>query len=334
MEEDLRHAVASSKSGVWHDGRAAALFALGRPPEAVLEVFRNKWAQLPAEGRAVTELRDRARLDAALGRFHSAETQIAEVNRLISSDSDVMLHAEQALRLVAIYTETNRPREAAAVADDYLKRNEVWIGSGQFDSTPMIMLWAMLHGGRIDRETFAGRRDQWIASQRTVRGSMKGVAPLASYAYGAQTPEEAREGLRLFADINAPTVTSAKDPWMAGALGRLYLLAGQAQQALPFLRRVFNDCRALRWPLDHLRAVLVLGQALEATGDAAGACAAYAQVVQRWGDASPPSLSAARARDRSRALRCRGPAEAPAAAPPGRTPASGVTGGSSGQRTR
>jgi len=147
MEDDLRRAVATSNSGVWHDGRAAALFALGRPPEAVLEMFRNKWAQLSTDRRAVTELRDRARLDFALAGSAAPRRKTKEVIRAIASDSDATLHAEQALRLVTIYVETNRLREAAAVADDYLKRKEAWISSGEFDGAPMIMLWAMLHGG-------------------------------------------------------------------------------------------------------------------------------------------------------------------------------------------
>jgi tetratricopeptide (TPR) repeat protein len=307
MEDDLRHAVASSKSGVWHNGRAAALFALGKPPEAVLEVFRNKWAQLPADGRAVTELRDRARLDIALGRFRSAEAEIAELKRLISADSDAMLHIEQSLRLVAIYSETNRPREAAAVADDYLKRNEVWIGSGEFDGAPMSMLWAMLRGGRVNREGFAQKRDEWIASQQQARGSMKGTAALGTYSLGLQTPDEAREALRLFPQVKPPPVTWYKDPpAMAAAFGRLYVLAGQPRQALPYLRETVNGCDTLRSPIEHTRSAWFLGQALEATGDTAGACAAYAQVLRRWGDASPPSLTATRARERSRALRCPG----------------------------
>ncbi len=313
MEDDFRHAVASSKSGVWHDGRAAALFALGRPPEAVLEVFRNKWAQLlHADGRAVTEPRDRARLDIALGRFRNAETEVAQVNRLITSDSDFMLHAEQASRLVNIYTETNRLREASAVADDYLKRNEVWIGSGEFDGVPMTMLWAMLRGGRISKDTFASRRDQWIANQRSARGSMKGAAPMAFYAHGLQTQDEAREALRLFSQVTPPAVISVRDPSMDTAFGRLYLLAGRPRDALPYLRRVVNDCSTLDTPIEHIRASWLLGQALETTGDTEGACAAYAQVLRRWGDASPPSLTASKARDRTRALRCPGPPQPPA----------------------
>jgi serine/threonine protein kinase len=312
MEDDFRHAVASSKSGVWHDGRAAALFALGRPPEAVLEVFRNKWAQLlPSDGKAVTELRDRTSLDTALGRFRDAETHITEVNRLISSDSDLMLHAEQASRLVDIYSETNRPREAASVADDYLKRNEVWIGSGEFDGVPMTMLWAMLRGGRISKDAFASRRDEWIAHNQPARGSMKGLAPLASYARGLQTPDEAREALRLFPQVNAPTVTPVEDPSMATAFGRFFVLAGRPRDALPYLRRVVNGCGALRSPVEHVRSAWLLGQALEATGDPGGACSAYSQVLRRWGDASPPSLTASKARERTRALRCPAPPGAP-----------------------
>jgi serine/threonine-protein kinase len=57
-------------------------------------------------------------------------------------------------------------------------------------------------------------------------------------------------------------------------------------------------------PFAHTRAHLDLGTALERKGDVAAACAAYRVVIDRWGKAAPPSVSAERARARWAALRC------------------------------
>jgi hypothetical protein len=175
----------------------------------------------------------------------------------------------------------------------------------------MIMLWAMLRGGLTSKEAFERKRDEWIASQRGTRGSMKGAALLSSYAFGVQTQDEAREGLRLFPEIKPLTASCERDGNLAAALGWLYVLAGQPRQALAPLRSVVNSCIALESPRMHVRSGWFLGQALEATGDVPGACAAYAQVVGRWGNASPPSLTATRARERARALRCADSSAAP-----------------------
>jgi hypothetical protein len=80
---------------------------------------------------------------------------------------------------------------------------------------------------------------------------------------------------------------------------------------LTYLVRAFR-WRALLAPLVHTRATFHLGQALEASGDTAGACSAYASVLGRWGNARPLSVTANKARQRSRGLLCR------TAAPPRR----------------
>jgi serine/threonine-protein kinase len=53
-----------------------------------------------------------------------------------------------------------------------------------------------------------------------------------------------------------------------------------------------------------MHAVLDLGRALEQTGDTAGACAAYARVLAKWGTAKPRSITADAAREGVRRLRC------------------------------
>jgi serine/threonine-protein kinase len=87
-------------------------------------------------------------------------------------------------------------------------------------------------------------------------------------------------------------------------LGRLLLLAGEVDEALPYLRDATGSCVALSSPFVHTRAHLWLGQALEQKRDKPAACAAYRVVRDRWGGAKPASETAKRARERAEALGC------------------------------
>jgi serine/threonine protein kinase len=300
MDDDLRGAVASSTNGMWQEGRAAALFALGVAPEAIVEVLRNKWPHLGEDERKAMELIDRSNLAVAIGNFRDAEQQTLAARDLVASDPEAQTHALLAVQLVEIYLETHRPRDAGKVADDYLKREEVWIRSPLADQQPISMYWAMLRARSMRPEAFVQKRDAWL---RQHRSDIRQASVLSSYAYGVETPEEAREALALFPNVAPPRVLMEKDYGMA-MLGKLYVLAGRAGDAVPYLQRTVKSCFALLAPFVHTRANYYLGQALEATGDTAGACSAYGNVLTRWGDAKPESVTASKARGRSRELRC------------------------------
>jgi hypothetical protein len=68
-----------------------------------------------------------------------------------------------------------------------------------------------------------------------------------------------------------------------------------------------RDARACVEPFSLLPMMsrLWLGEAREQQGNQAAACDAYAHVLQRWGHASPRSVTADEARRRSDALGCR-----------------------------
>ena len=308
MDADFRRAVAVSTSGVWQQGRAAALFALGVPPEAIVEVFRNKWAELKEDERSVLELLDRSNLDIAVGKFKDAEAQTLAARKLVEADPEAQTHAMLAAQLVEIYKETNRLKDAARVADDYLKRKDVWIRSAESERQPMSMYWAMLRAKAMSPATFVQQRDAWIAAHRS-DVAQRGI--LSSYAAGVETADEAREALDLFPRVTPPPVLWEKD-FTFTMLGKLYVLSGKAGEAVPYLQKTVKSCYALLSPLVHTRATFYLGQALEESGDRAGACSAYGNVLARWGNAKPPSVTANKARQRSRDLRCR------TAAPPRR----------------
>jgi hypothetical protein len=91
---------------------------------------------------------------------------------------------------------------------------------------------------------------------------------------------------------------------VAGPTGKVLYLAGRAAEAIPRLRAGVADCRVLWHPFAHVESAFFLGRALEDGGDKAGACVAYARVLDRWGSATPRSRTASAARQRSSRLGC------------------------------
>jgi Flp pilus assembly protein TadD len=88
-------------------------------------------------------------------------------------------------------------------------------------------------------------------------------------------------------------------------IGRTYLLAGQAGEAIAHLRTAVAECDLFDAPVQHVRAARDLGRALEKKGDTAGACEAYGKVLAQWGHAKPRSVTADEARARVKALGCK-----------------------------
>jgi tetratricopeptide (TPR) repeat protein len=307
MDSDYRAALAGSRSLIWQDGRAHALFALGRPPESSLEIYQNKWSQLPDDIRPVIELIDRSNLNLALGDFRASERQSLSARRLIASYPEADLHARLAQLLVELYTETGRIQEAGRIADDYSKRKAGWVsGSAPFENRSMRMYWAMLRADLLDRDRFVEARDAWLREiELATRGLHRGKV-LALYALGVENEPEAREALLLFPDLEAPADTDSRR-----AIGRLYALTGRARDALPYLEKAARSCTALSSPIEYVRTSFYLGQAEEATGDTAGACAAHGKVLARWGNTTPASRTVRKARARWNALACKDTARAP-----------------------
>jgi hypothetical protein len=85
--------------------------------------------------------------------------------------------------------------------------------------------------------------------------------------------------------------------------GHAWLLVGDAAKALPLLERATRQCTELRDPVAFAHARLWLAQAREASGDKAGACTAYKQVLSRWPRTSR-SRTSATAAARAAALGC------------------------------
>ena len=308
MEEDLRKGLSSNPRAatIWHEDRAAALVAVGRTDDTVLEAFRQKWAMLGEDRRKGVEAIDRALLATARGRFAEAEALLIEGEKSITSDPNAHIHARYAGLRIAILKELGRPKDAAKVAETYLARKEVWIGSNSAMDAEVPMLRVMQHGGLLSIDAFTKRRDAWYARANASEASRPQTFIWAlAYANGVETPAEAREAIETLPPkmVAATNMRLTKEVFTHAELGNAFLLAGRATDALPHLEAATNACSWLQWPVEHTKALLHLGQSQESLGDTEHACQAYQRVVARWGTA-PKSGTRDIAKSRVKALSC------------------------------
>jgi serine/threonine-protein kinase len=283
---------------------ANALAAQGKPLASVEEALRaSEGSPFPGRGARF----DRALVAVLRGDFPAAQQELAGEAASVEKSRDEASHAVLAALQVEVLAESGQLEEARRIAEDFLSRRDAWdpeqmATSWAIDRDPTGILVRVLRRAgamseRQARATLDARRDYWKV-QRRYRES-----PWPLYARSADDRPSAewaveRMGKEIHSHFNPLVALSAQS---GIALG----LAGQAEQALPYLEKAVRSCDLLSHPFDHLRARLVLGQVREQKGDIPGACAAYQDVIARWGNARPRSVTADAARARTAALGCR-----------------------------
>jgi serine/threonine-protein kinase len=292
-----------------YDLQAKALVALGRPTDAVEAVLAQKWARTKEDARATTEASDRIALALLAGRFDEAETRARELERLAESETAVWAHAKPALVRVRIAEETGREADAAKVAGDFLRRREAYVAEPREedfalakDATPE-MIAALLRAGSIDVAARDARRATWLAEWTRLAPAFRPYLWLHAFAKPAEDEADARAALAALPAYE-PLPRFRPLTLADGDIGRVELLAGDADAALPALTRAAATCVAFDFPIASVRAQLFLGLAREGKGDTAGACAAYGAVIARWQGASK-SRTVGKARERAVGLRCK-----------------------------
>jgi serine/threonine-protein kinase len=295
---------------------AQALAARGRPPATVREALRQAEEGVSALP-APTQKGARAGLTttalAAMvleGDFDKALEGARALAPSVASSKRQADHGALAAGIAALLQEMGRKEEAAQVALDFLDRRDAWEpdpGAEDIalarDPTPQLLRIA-LHGGRLTASEVAARRDAWArAWDARVTPVSRPYLWMYAHAAVADTAEDARAALAAQPAYGA--LPSFRPSTLVDAdVGRTYLLAGRYADAVSWLDHATRTCSALRFPFQHMRARLLLGRAHEARGDKRSACAAYREVLDRWGAAKPRSVTADEARDRARVLGC------------------------------
>jgi serine/threonine-protein kinase len=273
----------------------------------VRAVAEQGWNAVPEAVRARVQVRDEIRLDVAYGDFAGALARRDESLRLGEGNNNLIDHLAVLVPLVQAAVEMGDSKLAAELAYKFVVGADAWRkGSavaplGDYQSVSLFRVAQT--GGKITKEQLESFRNRWLTAAVEGDDAPVGASWVYAYAAPAETEADARSALDALppdTDLERARFFFSVDAYV----GKVYLLAGRPDEALRWLQRSAASCVAPRNVLAHTRALFFLGQALEAKGDAAGACVAYGRVVDRWGNAKPRSITAEKAKARTAALRC------------------------------
>jgi serine/threonine protein kinase/tetratricopeptide (TPR) repeat protein len=285
---------------------AQAMVALDRPASVVREAVVRIVSSKPAEQQGYWQSLFDARLASLGGQFDLATKFLADgIEHLGSSPirSGLDVNGYVAELRIRVFAEAGNETAARDAAHEFAERFDLW-RQGRAGLGPY--LWTLPVGGL----PLDPRRREWVERQLKSPSGSGSLTWALGWAVPASTREDANEALAALAGnakLALPRGGEGMMPRHASvdsAAGHVLLLAGKPSDAVPYLRRAAHNCLALTEPFEHLHASFDLGQALEATGDKPGACAAYKVVLTHWGNAKPRSVTAEKAREHAKALSC------------------------------
>jgi serine/threonine-protein kinase len=316
MEVDARRVVALENGGAnGYAHLANALAARGADRAAVEEaVHERALATADERERSTNELYDLAQTAASFGDFAAAERHARALETLVEHEPFAQPHVRATAFLVEVLEESGDDGGAGRAADAFLRRRPAWRSVAMRpndDPLPLMLAASARAGLRADADA-ARARDAWAAAWRSkagrsmdeeiwLQGWARPARDAAGLAAAVLAMPEAAKGKAL---LPSPPGWIAPQGFPNARGGRAQLAAGRAREAVATLEGVTRHCSVLSDAITQRRALLWLGQALEASGDAARACDAYGRLVDRWGAARPRSVSAEAARARARALEC------------------------------
>jgi len=287
---------------------AMAMLALGRPDAVVRETLHRYVETYAPERARIQQAQVDTEVDSWEGRFDLALAALDEEARAIDASPTSRVFFDRAWDLatwrIGARLEIGDAAGARAAAKEFASRVDTL--TQRPSQTYFGDAWWSI--ARVAGVPLDPARAAW-ARQKLDASSPGSAVWIEAWAATVQTPADAAEALAaLSRDPRLALPRGGEDMWLsseADALaGHTLLLAGKTADALPLLRRSASNCFAFDWPYLHVRSQLELGRTLEQTGDTPGACDAYAQVVARWGNAKPRSVTAEAARDAARKLRC------------------------------
>jgi tetratricopeptide (TPR) repeat protein len=286
---------------------ARALAAENAPLEAIEEALRKR-AAVTTDGDMRSEVTMENSLAVALlaGDLLAAEAAARRGMALADGAQLESEHAPPLEVLLDVLEERGEPERALAEGEAFERHAAAWTADAPFGAHVRV-LFLRNELGRTDlptlNATLGALHDKQVA---------RGGWPFCWTSEEGLFVSGAEQASRVLAEVPDSGGWRTSSFFPVG-LGRTLLVAGQPAAAVEPLRAAANSCGILTDELGPafysgtiwwMRAHVLLGQALEQTGDTAGACAAYAVVMDRWKNAKPRSITLDKARERSRGLEC------------------------------
>ena len=282
-----------------------ALGANGAPYEVAFEEFGY------LEDRAAELARGLVYL--ARGDFSSAERTLASAQAAYERDVDDDVGGD-ILVLRALAAEEVGGREAAVqMAKRAMNKSTVRNGSNSLTPDPrrgalsiQVAVGLLHRAGALPSSRalefavpLAGAPLPSADDRRFAEADL--LAEVADDEASARAALEALERATMLAGGSNDLETDAPGRQL---YGRARWLAGDEDGAAADLEAAARFCLGEGDPFAPARAALLLGEIRESQNNQPAACAAYARVLARWGNARPRSITADKARARSKALGC------------------------------
>jgi serine/threonine-protein kinase len=304
MSQGRRFIAASPEDRWGYTYLASALAALGEPWDSVQEALiqANAHQTGNASTRQAIAQQRLSSLAALRGDFTASEESIEEIDRQGLMSAYDYFDPRQALteRRVELAVERGELAEAARIAGEYLRRKSAYRPPELSGDLVPMLLEVEREAGTLQTKSLHDQLEAWRNDWRQhFHGDLPPQAWVVGDARVVRTYDEAVTALTV-----RPPLDQLPSGFHFGVVGRVSALAGRTDEAIQLLSRTAGNCMVLDQPFEVVRANLELGELYEQAGDTASACARFAKVLDRWGSASPRSVTADEARAHAAKLGC------------------------------
>ena len=289
---------------------AEARASRGAAEPEIVETLRISLARIPDELRPRLESGFDANRTALFGRFDEALVAAGRRESLFVQTPDAGSAGGAHHFTARLMHEVGDDAGAAKHAASFRARSAAWGAPRSIvdDMRPRLLAYEV-HGGLVTRDEqerlVRGWENDWRGRLDDEAGPHVAWWRWAMLRAGSvETEEEARAALSLAPPGEPGPSFSGWPLQLALAYGRTLRLAGRVDEAIPQLSTAMNDCDGLQGAPHIFQARLDLGDALASKGDKQGACDAWRDIVVRWGNAKPRSVTADAAKARAKKLNC------------------------------
>ncbi|WP_394836773.1 hypothetical protein LVJ94_07680 [Pendulispora rubella] len=251
---------------------------------AAQAALESRWLATPSSSRTTTRLQDTFYLRVSSGAFDDAERTLDAWEAEAQNFSDADHRGRPAVERLLFNLELGRNAKAATLAQTYLEQSRAWTEGASivFDiEAYRVLYWS----GAIDRARFGQLRDDWLRASEHRRSGMNELKLYRWYEAFVEPVVDAEDARLAIAQRPAGMEEPDREIMQTQSLqrlGRMYLLAGQMDEAVAFLGRAVGAC-FYRYPFHRMWANLDYAIALRQRGDRPRAREALDTISHGWG---------------------------------------------------
>jgi eukaryotic-like serine/threonine-protein kinase len=272
-----------------------SMIGLGKPNSEVDPIFKAYWNNLEGEDSKEKPLNDRALQAYWQNEIPGVLVHLDQLKVQSNINPNLEAHLWPAWLEAEILWEQGKATQAGEVAFAFLNKRRAWVRNTSHDFEWFLMsdfelrLVALAHqSGLLSEKALQTEIKAWQEREQKKAVLNSWIRWSFSRALFAESPKQAEEVVRHLPEpwlnrdgklypFHPNTTGAAPFAWVGHAL----LLAGDAEQAIPYLKMAASVCSSFRSPFVFQRSVLWLANAYEQAKRPKDACEALAMVPSK-----------------------------------------------------